>query len=344
MKINNCKSCGARVEFSPLHQCLKCTNCDTLYPINISNQTAKHSIGWEPDKIKFQQWLNDNRAYKCGNCGAQVVYDKYDISTMCKYCGTNSLAPFNDLPGLRPEKIIPFRIAKEQAEKEFVESTKKRKFLPNKFKNNLRADNMGATYLSAFVFDGYVSATYRGVEKITETERTASGQTRTVTHYRHFSGKIEQQYNNIIVESNDKITQSDIADIMPYDCSQSVDYNADFTKGYTVSYYNQQVQDAEVVAKRQMLRDIESRIRRKYFSIDSLTISPTYSNIVYNYTLLPAYFFEYKYNKKTYLNVMNGQNGKVAGEVPRSPIKVTLFTIFILLLIGIPVLAIALLM
>ena len=131
---------------------------------------------------------------------------------------------------------------------------------------------------------------------------------------------------------------------MPYDFSECVDYNSDFTRGYTVSYYNQQLQDAEIEAKRQMLKDIESRIRNKYSSIDSLTISPTYSNIVYNYTLLPAYFFGYEYKKKSYMNVMNGQNGKVTGNVPRSPVKISLFVLLILLLIGIPVLAIALTM
>ena len=41
---------------------------------------------------------------------------------------------------------------------------------------------------------------------------------------------------------------------------------------------------------------------------------------------------------------MNGQNGKVTGNVPRSPVKISLFVLFILLLIGIPVLAIALTM
>ena len=137
MKINNCKSCGANVEFSPQHQCLKCTKCDTLYPIKATKQGTKHSIGWMPDKSKFQQWLNESRSYKCDTCGAQVIYDKYDIVTKCKYCGANSLAPLNDLPGLQPEKIVPFKITKEQAKQEFVTRTKKRKFLPNKFKNNL---------------------------------------------------------------------------------------------------------------------------------------------------------------------------------------------------------------
>lgn len=339
MKVNNCKSCGAKVEFSPKHQCLKCVKCDTLYPIDITDKVTKHPIDWMPDKIKFQQWLNANRSYKCDACGAQVVYDKYDIGTKCKYCGADSLAHHKDLPGLQPERIIPFSITKESARQEFVTRTRKRKFLPNKFKRNLQVDNIGETYLSAFVFDGFINATYHGTEEITKTEYTSKGERRTVTYYRDFSGKIEQQFNDIIVESNDKITQIDIQNIMPYDFSKAVDYSSDFTRGYMVSYYNQQVQDAEVVAKRQMLQNIESKIRSKYSSISRLTINPTYSNIVYNYTLLPVYFFGYKYNKKSYLNVMNGQNAKVTGEVPRSALKITLFILLLIALIGIPIFA-----
>lgn len=341
MKINNCKSCGARVEFSPQHQCLKCEKCEALYPINITKQTTKHSIDWVPDKKKFQQWLGETRSYKCKSCGSQVEFNKYEIGTKCKYCGTNLQVPHKDLPGLIPEKIIPFKITKEQAEKEFVERTKKRKFLPNKFKKNLRADNMEATYLSSFVFDGVVDATYSGKQRFTRTETTSTGHTRTVTYYKSFSGKINKNFYDILVECNDKITQTDINDIMPYDYSESVDFDNDFTRGYNISYYNQQIDDVENVAKRQMLQNIESTIRGKYSSIDSLTINPTYSNIVYNYTLIPSYFFGYEYKNKSYMNVMNGQNGKVTGDVPRSPLKITFFVLLLMILIGIPILAIA---
>lgn len=342
MKINNCSSCGAKIEFSPHDKALKCTSCGNLYPVEYKYDTKKHPIGWLPDKSKLDDWSKQNRSYKCTICGAQVTFNRYDIVSKCQYCSNTSMSPLKDLPGLKPEKIIPFKIDKVQAKNEFSVRTKKRKFLPSKFKKNLPNTEMGATYLSAFVFDGFVKASYYGRQSHTRTVRDSNGKTRTETYYTSFSGNIEKQYVDVVVEANDKISQDDIVDILPYDFSESVDYNNDFIKGYNVGYYNQDVEQAEVVAKKEMLKDIERCIRSKYSSIDSLTINPTYSNIEYVYTMLPTYFINFKYKNKQYFNVMNGQNGKLTGKVPRSGLKITLFVLMILAIIGLPILLIAL--
>ena len=344
MEVNNCSSCGGRVEFSTADKALKCVNCGSVYPIEYCKNVHKHPIDWMPDKAKLDEWSNQNRAYKCKVCGAQVTFNKYDIASKCQYCNVSSLSPLKDLPGLKPEKVIPFKIGKEQAKTEFKTRTLKRKFLPNDFKRNLPKTEMGATYLSSFVFDGLVNATYSGRERLTRTERRSNGTTRTVTYYRNFSGKIEKQYTDVVVEASDKISQDEIVNILPYDFTESYDYNNDFIKGYNVGYYNQGIQEADNVAKREMLKDIERLIRSKYSSIESLTINPTYSNIKYNYTLLPTYFVNFKYKDKSYINLMNGQTGKVAGKVPRSGLKITLLVLFILAIIGLPILIIALTM
>ncbi len=342
MIINNCSSCGGKVEFSPLDKSLKCVKCGSLYPIEYKQEYGKHPIEWIPENAKVEAWANENRACKCNVCGAQITFNKYDVTSYCQYCHADALVPLKDLPGLQPEKIIPFKIDKTQAKTEFDKRTKKRKFLPNDFKNNLPNVKTNATYLSSFAFDGYVSATYSGRQRLTRTKRGANGKTITEVYYRNFSGKIAQQYNNIIVEASDKILQEEIKKILPYDFSESYDYDNAFIKGYSVGYYNQDIEISEKVAKCEMLNDIERRIRQMYSSIDSLTINPTYSNIEYNYTLLPAYFVNFEYKNKQYINIMNGQNGKVTGKVPRSGLKITLFVLFILLLIGVPTLAILL--
>ena len=342
MEINNCPNCGGRVEFSPNDKALKCVNCATLYPVVYKSEQLKHTIDWIPDNSKVDKWTSINRSYKCDVCGATVTYNRYDIVGNCQYCNTSSLTSLNDLPGLQPEKIIPFKIDKVQANQEFVSRTVKRKFLPSKFKKNLPNTQMGATYISSFSFDADVFASYSGRQRHTRTKRDSNGRTRTETYYTHFSGKIDKNYTNVVVEASDKIAQQDIVKILPYDFSECVDYDDDFIKGYNVGYYNQDVTQAEVVAKGEMLKDVERQIRNRYSSIDSLTINPTYSNIKYNYTLLPTYFINFDYKGKNYFNIMNGQNGKVSGKVPRSGLKITLFVLMLLAIVALPILFIML--
>lgn len=344
MEINSCDGCGGKVEFSPKNKALQCIKCGNLYSIEYNQLVQKHPIDWIPEDSKVGEWSALTKVCKCNECGAQVTFNKYDIATRCQYCHADALMPLNSLPGLRPEKIIPFKIDKFNAKQIFHEKIKTRKFLPNDFKRRLPIIDLGATYLSAFSFDGLVDATYKGRERHTRTVRGSDGKSRTETYYTDFSGRITEQYSNVLVESSDKINQSEIENVFPYDFAECYDYNNDFIKGYNVGYYNKNIQEAEVQAKQNMLNDVDRQIRRKYTSIDTLTISPTYSNIKYNYTLLPAYFIMYNYKNKKYVNLMNGQTGALSGKVPRSGAKITLFVLFILLLIGLPVLGITLAM
>lgn len=341
MERKVCASCGGMIKFSPQDKALKCESCASVYPIEFKNQVVKHRVGVMPDNVNLNEWSNQNRSYKCKMCGAQVTFNKYDIVNQCQYCHSSSLEHLKELPGMKPEKIIPFKINKEQASQEFKTRTKKRWFLPNDFKKNLPKTEMSSSYLSAFNFDGFVSATYRGTRSYTQTVRDRDGGSKRITRYENFSGKIDQQYYDVVVEASDKINQDEIVGILPYDFSECYDFDNDFIKGYNVAYYNQNINQAEEVAKKDMLDDIDRQIRRKYSSIESLTINPTYSNLEYNYTLLPTYFVTYKYKDKSYINIMNGQTGKVSGKVPRSGFKITLFTLFIMLIVGLPILWIA---
>lgn len=342
METNICSSCGGKIEFSPQDKALKCVNCGNLYSIDYRQTIKKHPIDWVPDRDKLIAWGQQNRSYKCKTCGAQITFNKYDIAQNCQYCNTNSLVPLKDLPGLQPEIVIPFKINKEQAKTEFANRVKKRHFLPLDFKRNLPNTELSSTYISSFTFECFVDAKYSGRQRITRTERDSNGRSRSVTTYRYFSGTIKHQFDNLVVESSDKINQSEIKDILPYNFAESYDYEDDFIKGYNVGYYNQSVEDAKEVAKRDAYEQIERMIRAKYSSIDSLTIEPTYSNIQYNYALLPMYFINFVYKNKPYINNMNGQTGKTGGKVPRSGLQITLFTLFMILVIGFPLLCIIL--
>ena len=340
MEINNCDGCGGKVEFNSQTKALQCIKCGNLYPIEYKQNTKKHPIDWIPDGNKVDSWIDSNRAWNCDVCGAKVIFNKYAIATNCQYCHADALIPVGALPGLKPEKIIPFKITKGHAKAEFAKRIKTKKFLPNEFKHNLPKIDLGATYLSGFTFAGVVDATYQGRERHTRTVRSSDGRSSTEVYYTNFSGQIVQHYPNVLIESSDKINQTEIDEILPYDFDESFDYDDDFVKGYSVGYYNKDIKEAESQAKKVMFDDIESRIRSNHTSIDSLTINPIYSNIEYNYILLPVYFITYDYKNKKYINLMNGQTGALGGKVPRSRAKIAILILFILLVIGLPALLI----
>ena len=334
MEINSCSSCGGRVEYSPKHKALMCVNCGNLYNIEFKRNHQKHPIDWTPDDNELNKWGLSNKSYECRTCGAQITFNRFDIANSCQYCNTSSLIPLKDLPGLMPEVVIPFKIAKNDAKSEFYSRIKKRKFLPRTFKRNLPRTDIGSTYISSFTFACDVVATYSGTRSVSKTVRASDGRSRTVTEYESFSGKIEKYFDNIVVEASDKLSQNEITEIYPYNFAESYDYDDDFVKGYNVGYYNQSVEDAEYTAKKEALQAIERSIRSKYSSIVSLKINPTYSNIVYNYALLPVYFINFNYKNKSYTNVMNGQTGALAGKVPRSALQIAGLILFIVTVIG----------
>lgn len=343
MEINTCTSCGGRVEFSPKDKSLKCQNCANTYPIEYKKTISKRPIGSQVSSFDMKNWQENNISYTCQNCGANIIFNKMDISSKCQYCNTNALVPLEDLPGLKPEIILPFKISKEDAKVEFDKNIKKRHFLPLNFKRNLPRTDIGATYISSFTFEMLVTAKYTGRLRISRTVRDRDGRTRTVYDYRHISGEVKQQFDNLVVETSDKINQDQIREIFPYDFNEGYDYDDDFVKGYNVGYYNQTVEQAEIVAKRDAVNIIDQQIRNKYsYPIENLSINPTYLNVNYNYALLPVYFISFNYDNKPYINVINGQTGVTGGKVPRSKAQITIFTLFWILLIGLPILLILL--
>lgn len=344
MEINNCPTCGGKVEFSPDDIALKCEKCAKIFPIELKPPKEKRRLAYAlaENESGNEQWKESKRIFQCESCGAQIFLNKFDMASKCSYCNTTSLVPLEKLPGLKPDAVIPFKINKTKADEVFKGSIKKRMFLPNDFKKNLPNTVIGATYISSFSFGIDAFATYNGTRAVTRTVHTKDG-VRTSTYYVPFSGSIQHNFANIVVESCDKIQQHQINSILPYNFKDCYDYNDDFITGYGVQYYDQTVTETIKKAENVVLKSLDSMIRRKHGSVHTLSINPRYSNHKYSYVLLPLYFINFKYKNKEYLNLMNGQTGTTSGKIPKSPVKITFFTLFIILIcIGLPLLVVLL--
>ena len=136
----NCPCCGGPLKFSGESGKLECTACGNNYePEALEMMTPEESgdeITFANDAKRFDTGEAGMRAYLCKNCGAELMTEDTTTAAECPYCGSPTILPDRIEGGVKPEKVVPFVVTKEQAQKQFEDYFKGKKLLPNVFLNS----------------------------------------------------------------------------------------------------------------------------------------------------------------------------------------------------------------
>lgn len=328
----SCDNCGGALIFSPKHQRLFCPNCESQFDFDKNKNIKKNDLKSANTKDdEYNSWAKENKVFKCGTCGADVVLNNLDITGVCPYCGSNYVSETNDIPGLKPDSVIPFEVDISDALDIFKANLKKKFFCPSKIKKNLPASNIHGIYVPSFLFDLDTTSLYNGVLAKNKTIHTKEG-TKTVRETFSISGTKNLAHNNVVVEASSKIDNKQLGSILPYNLDNSYKFVQDFLRGYYVEHYIDDVFKCYDVCKNEVDVVIRKSILSgyNYDSVVSLNINTKYFNELYTYRLLPIYNVEFKYGKKNYSVIMNGQTGSVGKGYPISAIKVSIVSFVII--------------
>lgn len=337
---NKCVGCGANLVFNPNSQDLFCDKCETHYQIVNDGQIVLHDLTEDTSKdSKYKDFVSQNKMFKCPNCGASVILNQFEISKKCPYCEASLVIEANDLPGLKPDAVIPFQFDKNQAANNFVNSVKKRFFVPKKFKKNVPSSEINGIYIPAFGYSAKTTSVYDGELYEEHETKDADGNSTTERTYFKVSGTHSAEFNDVMVESSSKITQTEINGFLPYKTTGRQSYLNQYIMGYSVEHYNQTVQECVPTYKSIVTKSIRSQILRKYdySGVNYLNVSTEYKDEKYLYYLLPVYKFEYEYKKKKYITYMNGQTGRLDSNVPKSGLKIAFAILLPILIVLIPI-------
>ncbi len=311
-----CPNCGAGLKFDPEKQDFSCEYCDSVFKEqDFFNEDSKldSQTATREEADEFENAL----LYVCPSCGAQVVTDETTAATTCYYC-SNPIVLSGKLSGeLKPDNIIPFKIDKEGAISKFKELCGKKKFLPKDFIAESRLEEIKGVYFPYWYIDGEssgnINATSRQVRSwmvgdIRHTETTVRG------HFRQGNLSIRSM-PEAALKSKDK-------DILKYVCPFN---SADFVP-FSMSYLSGFFAEKRDVEKIEIENSVKEKI--KSFSGDKLLQSIEYANATvkdssinvgelrWSYNLLPVWVLSYKHKDKNYIYALNGQTGKVYGELP----------------------------
>ena len=82
--------------------------------------------------------------------------------------------------------------------------------------------------------------------------------------------------------------------------------------------------------------EVDTKIRdeNKADHTRNIQIQTEYADITYKYLLLPVWISSFRYGDKIYNFMVNGQTGKVSGNIPISWIKVLLVTVAVIAVIA----------
>ena len=337
-EVYKCPTCGANLKYNATNNGLKCDYCD--FELNLSGEKSTD----ENDFLsvdKHEKWGNIVNSAICQNCGAKNIIEKDTLSFNCPFCDSPMVISNEEFNGLKPDRVIPFKIDMDTANKNYQLWLKKKLYAPSKLKKEIPYPINSSIYIPSWTYDSESFSTYRGRLGKHYTTTVGSGKNRrTVTRTRWFriSGVHQKNIDDILICSGNKLKQNQLDQISPFDTNNSYVFDNRFLAGHSAEHYEMSVQDGWKSAQVIINKQIRNEILRKYNYdvIDYLDFTPVYTNIKYKYVILPVWLSNFTYKNKKYHYLVNGETGKISGNYPISIWKV-LITVFVCLafLIGI---------
>ena len=173
--VYNCPCCGGPLKFSGESGKLECAACGNVYEPEalemMNGAEGGDNITFASAAERFGAGESGVQGYICKNCGAELMADETTTATECPYCGSPTILPDRIEGGVKPEKVVPFVVTKEQAHKQFEDYFKGKRLLPNIFLNGRnRISEMRRLYVPYWLFgcDARADVTYDAEKKRTE--------------------------------------------------------------------------------------------------------------------------------------------------------------------------------
>lgn len=327
-----CPACGGAMEFDSKSQKMKCPYCDTEMDVQIfmdaqqqqqgttDGNGAAGSSNWE--SMSNGQWqageTQGMRVYVCQSCGGEIVAEESTGATTCPFCGNRVVMKGQFEGGLKPDYIIPFKLDKKDAKNAYYRHLKGKHFLPRVFKQENHIDEIKGVYVPFWLFDADVQADMRF--EATNVHVWESGDTEyTETEYYDVQRSGGVSFMHIPLDGSKKMDDTLMESIEPYQFSDAVPFQSAYLAGYVADRYDVEVGERLNRARERIENSAEMALKSTIQGYTSVTAN--YKNVnIYNaqywYAMYPVWLLNTTWQGKKYTFAMNGQTGKMVGDLP----------------------------
>ena len=144
-------------------------------------------------------------------------------------------------------------------------------------------------------------------------------------------------FENIPVDGSIRFNDAVMNSIEPFDYDGLEDFNYSYLSGFLAEKYDVEKNEAKKItinrAETTALNDLQSSARSSYTSFIPDVKESSIEEESIDYALLPVWMVNIKYKDKIYPFAMNGQTGKMIGDIPYSKGKLALFIIILFIIL-----------
>lgn len=324
-QIYKCPSCGNFLYYDPQSNKMKCDYCDTLVDLQLVELAEE--LPYDDDVEQgFVKW-SGVKTVRCKSCGAVSILPDYEVVSNCPFCNASNIVDTDEIEGLEPNGILPFKISKSQVPIVYHNWLKSKKLAPNKLKKQAKRQPAKGVYIPLFTFDTTADCDYKIRYGQHYTVTVGSGKNRrTETRTRWYTarGQITEFFNDVQIEASKSITQKNLKKLGGFDTDNSLEYHNQFISGYSAERYDKGLDSSWSEAKEIIKLSLRQEIVSRYNAdvVDYVNMSCIFSQRTYKYLLVPVWLFSYHYAKKSFGCIVNGRSGRVVGNYPKSPVKI----------------------
>lgn len=303
--LQKCPVCRALIDEEDLF----CANCGREAPDRSRPEAAPST-------------LQSTHNFLCDGCGASMSYDASKQNLRCPFCGSEKLTTQKDAQVLAPDRVVPFRIAYQEAQQILRQWMGRSFWHPSDLASRATIETMQPVYVPYWVFSASTWTYWTADTSDVPVGARAS--------WRPLSGEHHGQYNGLLIGASSVLAPAETRAICPFDLAQALPpQQVDLTNAvfeqfrvqrrYARPLAQQGLEEAEAEACRQY---VPGNVRNMHVNVrlDGLTSEPV---------LVPVWIMAYRYQDRVYRFLLNGQTGKATGTAPSDWKKAALIIVVI---------------
>jgi Zn finger protein HypA/HybF involved in hydrogenase expression len=348
-----CPACGAKLDFNPHEQALKCPYCGHLEKIEAGDagKIEEHDFETFKQRLSAEETTVAGRSQevRCTGCGAVVMLEDNIATDRCPFCATHlESQPEPAHAMVPPESLLPFKVDDRQARGLFNQWISSLWFAPRELRQLANLGQLAGVYLPYWTYDSMTFNKYRGqrgddytdTEYYTTTDSNGNTvqQSRTVvrTAWTPVAGEVQHFFDDVLICASKGLPEGKVNELTPWDLENLDPFKPEYLSSFKTERYSVGLEEGFGKAREVMDSHIRALCMQDIGGDHQMldNVWTKHQGVTFKHLLLPIWLAAYRYRDKLFRIMVNARTGEVVGDRPYSVAKIVGMVLVVLLAVA----------